>query len=142
MKKTTQELLEMMKSSKSYDEYLSNNRDELAQVLMKIDRALGVLLADKNIKKADVIAKSGLEVHYAYQIFSGAKIPTRDKVIMLCFGFPLSPDETQKLLKITGYAQLYGKDMRDNAILFGLTKGLSIVEVNGMLYELGFSLLT
>lgn len=142
MKKTTQELLDMMKGSKNYEDYLNTNRDELSQVLMKIDRALCVLLADKNVKKSDVIAKSGLEIHYAYQIFSGSKIPTRDKVIMLCFGYPLSPDETQKLLKITGYAQLYGKYMRDNAILFGLTKELSIVEVNGMLYELGLALLT
>lgn len=80
-------------------------------------------------------------IPYAYQIFSGTKTPTRDKVLMLCIGFSLAVEETQRLLKITGYAQLYSKDERDNVILFGLTKKLSIIEINDILYEMNHNIL-
>ncbi len=141
MKKTTQELLELMKSSRDYHEYLAQNKEDIGKDHMKIDRALNVLLAEKKAVKAEVIAKSGIENHYAYQIFSGVKTPTRDKVVMLCVGFDLTVEETQQLLKITGYAQLYSKEERDNVILFGLTKHLSIIEINDLLYEMNYGIL-
>lgn len=141
MKKSTQELLETMKNSRDYHTYLNSNRQDISGERMKINRALNSLLVNRNAIKSDVIAKSGIEKHYAYQIFSGAKTPTRDKVIMLCFGFGLTVEETQTLLKITGYAQLYGKDERDNALLFGLVKHLSIIDINEILYELNLQLL-
>lgn len=141
MKKTTQELLELMKSSRDYHEYLAQNKEDIGKDHMKIDRALNALLAEKKAVKAEVIAKSGIENHYAYQIFSGVKTPTRDKVLMLCVGFGLTVEETQQLLKITGYAQLYSKEERDNVILFGLTKHLSIIDINDLLYEMNYGIL-
>jgi len=141
MKKSTQELLELMKSSRDYHEYLAQNKEDIGKDHMKIDRALNVLLAEKKAVKAEVIAKSGIENHYAYQIFSGVKTPTRDKVLMLCVGFALTVEETQQLLKITGYAQLYSKEERDNVILFGLTKHLSIIDINDLLYEMNYGIL-
>ena len=141
MKKTTQELLELMKSSRDYHEYLAQNKEDIGKDHMKIDRALNALLAEKKAVKAEVIVKSGIENHYAYQIFSGVKTPTRDKVLMLCVGFGLTVEETQQLLKITGYAQLYSKEERDNVILFGLTKHLSIIDINDLLYEMNYGIL-
>ena len=141
MKKTTQELLELMKSSRDYHEYLAQNKEDIGKDHMKIDRALNALLAEKKAVKAEVIAKSGIENHYAYQIFSGVKTPTRDKVLMLSVGFGLTVEETQQLLKITGYAQLYSKEERDNVILFGLTKHLSIIDINDLLYEMNYGIL-
>lgn len=141
MKKTTCELLEMMKSSKEYSEYKESNADELTRSFMKVDRALSLLLREKGAKKADVIAKSGIETHYAYQIFSGLKTPTRDKVVMLCIGLGLSAEETQELLKITGYPQLYGRNERDNALLFGIVKHASVMDINNLLYDLHLEIL-
>ena len=140
MEKTTDELLEMMKNSATYAEYISKNGDVITDT-MKIDRVLSALLEQKKLKKAAVIAASTIEVHYGYQIFSGEKTPSRDKVIMLCFGFGLTLEETQNLLKITGYTQLYGKNFRDNAIIFAIIKQLSIIELNLILDELGLELL-
>ncbi|MBQ4521984.1 MAG: helix-turn-helix transcriptional regulator [Lachnospiraceae bacterium] len=141
MKKTTQELLNLMNSTKNYHEYYNANHEDISSGHMKIDRALNALLIEKGLKKAEVIARSGLENHYAYQIFSGIKVPTRDKVLMLCIGLGLSVEEFQQLLKITGYAQLYSKNERDNVILYGITKKLSIIDINGILYEMGYELL-
>ncbi len=141
-KKTTGELLEMMKNRCSYEEYLSVNREALSSEKMRVSSALSAILAEKNAKKSTVIAKSGIEVHYAYQIFSGAKVPSRDKLIMLCFGLSMGPDEVQNLLKCCGYPSLYAKDLRDNAIMFALTKRISIIELNNVLYELGLEIMT
>ncbi len=140
MKKTTSELLKLLKNSPSYNEYLTENGRDITET-MKPGRALCALLAEKDLKKSRVIARSGIETHYAYQIFSDIKTPTRDKMIMLCFGFPLNCEETEHLLKITGYAPLYSKNQRDNALLFGLAKQLSVVEMNGLLFDLGLDLL-
>lgn len=140
-KKTTGELLETMKGSREYPEYLKENPGELASSFLKIDRALQSLLAEKGLRKSEVIARSGLEVHYGYQIFSGVKTPTRDKVLMLCCGMGLTVEETQRLLQISGYPQLYARNGRDNAILFGITHGQSIIELNNLLYEQNFDLL-
>lgn len=141
MKKTTQELLDLMKNSRSYDTYLEENRADIGKQRMRISAALSACLAEKQLSKAEVIARSGIETHYAYQIFSGAKEPSRDKVIMLCLGLALTADETQQLLKVTGYAQLYGRDARDNALLFALVKGMSVIAANELLYDRGLNLL-
>ena len=141
MKRTTRELLELMKNSEDYNEYRNNNKNEFTHSFMKTDIALSAILKEKGLKKSDVIARSGIETHYAYQIFSGVKTPTRDKVVMLCFGLSLSAEETQELLKITGYPQLYGRNERDNAILFGITKHISIIEMNNLLYDLNLEIL-
>ena len=141
MKKTTQELLELMKSTSDYMDYLAVCNDSILSEHMKPDRILNMLLDEKHRKKSDVIALSGIETHYAYQIFSGTKLPSRDKMLMLCFGFGLTPDEAQRVLRLTGYPLLYGKNLRENAILFGLTKHYSVIEVNDALYTLGEELL-
>ena len=139
--KSTRQLLELMKNKTNYDEYLSETQKDLGHGNMKLNRALQALLSEKALSRSAVIAKSGIENHYAYQIFNGTKTPTRDKVLMLCIGFSLSVEETQKLLQVTGYAQLYAKDERDNAILFSITHRKNIIDINALLYELGLPLL-
>ena len=143
MKESTQELLDMMREYNDYRQYLKDVQESVGtnESNMRIDRALLSLITEKQLKKAEVIAKSGIETHYAYQILSGTKIPTRDKVLMLCIGMGLTVTETQQLLKVTGHAQLFGKKSRDNAILFGITKQLTVIEINDLLYELGVDLL-
>lgn len=141
MGKTTKELLELMKRSTDYHSYAEENRGDISRTHMRIDRALAVLLSEQGLRKSDVIARSGIENHYAYQIFSGMKTPTRDKVIMLCFGFEMTADDAIQFMKITGYPPLYAKEERDNAILYGLTKRLSVVAMNALLDDLHQELL-
>lgn len=141
MAKSTEELLKLMKSSKDYQSYKQKTEEHLEREAIKVDRALSIKLEEKNLKKATVISRSGLESHYAYQIFNGTKTPGRDKVIMLCLGMGLDVEETQQLLLVTGYAQLYARNERDNAILFALSKSLSVVDLNSLLYELDLDLL-
>ena len=44
-----------------------------------------------------VVRGSYLDRGYVYQIFSGKKTPSRDKLIAIAFGMHLSGDETQKI---------------------------------------------
>lgn len=56
----------MMKSKEDYQAYLKETHGELEGDYMRVGRALQILMAEKKLKKADVIARSGVEVHYAY----------------------------------------------------------------------------
>ena len=47
----------------------------------------------------------------------------------------LNIDEVQKLLKCAGYPQLYVKKPFDSIVLYGFCKGMSVVEINEMLYK-------
>lgn len=96
---------------------------------------LKVLLHRKGLKRADVARMSLLDRKYTYQIFSGAKTPSRDKLLSLAFGLRLSVEETQKMLKISGNRELYVRDTRDVLILFSLREKRTIFETNEILFD-------
>lgn len=136
MKKSTDELMNTLKSS-SLEAYLKNNDEEMVKNPLCV--RLEELIKEKNLIKAEVIEKSNIFNIYAYQIFSGRKIPSRDKLIALCFGMELTLDETQALLKYAGYAALYPRNKRDSIIISELKNRESVVRCNIVLDEYGFS---
>lgn len=140
MKKSTMELLDVLKNSPFIEQYLENESESLAKE--ELDEVLSKLIAKKNMKRSEIIKRSGLDKSYAYQIFSGEKIPSRQKLIALMFGMKLSTDEVQDVLKRTGYPPLYPRIEVDAVILFCLQKGLSITDANEFLYDLGYEILS
>ena len=133
MDKTTDELKHEIKEAASIDAYLKRNEAHLLR--RSVAEHLMALLAEKGITRADVVRGSLLDRAYVYQIFSGEKTPSRDKLIALAFGLGLTDEETQRMLKLSGNRELYAKDKRDALILFALQRGCSILETNEMLYE-------
>jgi len=131
--KTTTELLDILKMKNNYQEFF----DEVDFSNVTLSEYLHKLIKTKSLRKTEVISQSGLERSYAYQIFAGRKVPSRDKLILLAFGMRLNFEEVQGLLKVNGYAQLYSKNRRDNIIIFALYKGQSILELNENLLALG-----
>lgn len=138
MKKTTTQLQEMLKKHSNINEYIKEN--EANFTLRKPCEVLLDEIEARGLTKADVIRKSEIERHYAYQILSGTKTPSRDKLLMFCFGLGLSVEETQHLLLVCSAPQLYAKNKRDNITLFALENKLSVIEVNELLYELKLKL--
>jgi hypothetical protein len=138
-KKLTEELFAELKEIEKIEVYLQENRSEM------LDRTFQVWLSDmlreKKLKKSAVIAASGLNVTYAYQIFAGKRKPSRDKVIALGFGFKPSLAEMQNMLKYSENTGLYPRDKRDSVIIFCVNKGYGIIELNEILYELKLPLL-
>ncbi len=134
MKKDTEKLLEELKSYADFGEFYRENRELVASVTLS--DYLNELIEKKHLNKADIVANSEMSEVYVYQIISGIKPnPKRKKLLCIAFGMNLTLDETQLLLKKTGYAPLYAKNPFDAVIIYGLSKRLGIVDVNNLLFE-------
>lgn len=96
---------------------------------------LKILLEQKGISRADVVRNSLLNRTYVYQIFDGRRMPSRNKLIAIAFGMHLSVEETQVMLKLSGYRKLYAKDARDAILLFSLNQKMDVEETNELLYD-------
>ena len=101
----------------------------------KLTELLAQLLERKGLKKSQVIQKAELSEVYGYQIFSGVRVPERKKLLCLAISMGLNIDEVQQLLKCAGYPQLYVKKPFDSVVLYGFCKGMSVVEINELLYK-------
>lgn len=137
--KPTTELLSELTSPTPLAEYIADNRavflnGGLSESLLQIIR-------EKNLKKSAVLKRAEINEIYGYQIFSGTRRPSRDKLISVCIGMFLSLDETQTILKSNGYPVLYPKIKRDSIIIKCISSEKSVFETNGVLFEYGQELL-
>lgn len=137
--KSTDDLIHEIKSATDIEDYLIKNKENLLH--SDLAEHLNMLLSEKGIKKADVVRRSLLDRTYVYKIFSGKKIPSRDKLLALAFGLGLSDEEANKMLRLSGNRELYARDGRDALILFALQRNMSVFEVNELLYEYKFGIL-
>ena len=133
------ELTHEITNSTDVEDYLKKNKKHL--LTQCLSEYLNMLLSEKELSRADVVRNSLLDRVYVYQIFSGKKTPSRDKLIALAFGLCLSDVETQKLLKLSGNRELYARDERDVLILFALQRKKTIFEVNELLFSHNFTTL-
>ncbi|MCM1253691.1 MAG: hypothetical protein NC321_12790 [Clostridium sp.] len=140
MKKSTGELLDILKKTPDFPSYAASVSDNFIEKSAP-HTALNALLKEKCLKKSEVIKRSGLDRKYAYEILSGKKKPARDKILALCLSMQLSIEETQRLLITSGYPQLYAKVERESVILFALQNHLSVLETNEHLDEMGLGIL-
>lgn len=133
----TDALLEQLFKTASLSHFLGRN-DGVMQA-QSFQNYLCSLCEEKGLVREHIIKRANLDRTYGHQIFRGIKKPSRDKVIQLAFGFPLTVEETQKLLCIAGKSPLYPRLKRDAAILFCLNRRESMVEVQLLLHSLGLS---
>lgn len=140
MEKSTDELLEILKSKKTYEEFFKEEIGEF--YFTSVAEYLELLMNEKGITKSEVILKSNLDKNYAYQIFNGTKTnPSRNKILMLAFGMGLTLTETRKLLKVAGQTDLYVRSPRDSIIMFCLNKGESLITTNEYLSDFALEIL-
>ena len=92
-------------------------------------------MESRGYSKAELARRAGMSTVYLYQILSGRRRPSRDKLICLCFGLGCSLDTAQELLKKNGFLGLYPKNRRDAIILYSLSKGISLQETNDKLFQ-------
>ena len=134
-KKPTDELMNALKQSTSIEQYVQEQGDSFID--QKLSEALGELADEKGLSKGEAIQRSDINEIYGYQIFSGKRYPSRDKLLCMSVGMGLTIEEAQSLLKLAGYAMLYPKRKRDSIILFGLERGYTIIQINESLYDQG-----
>ena len=140
-RKTTGELLDILKNKSSCAEIQEEISSE--QITESLADCLNKLVAERDVKPADVMRKSGLKKAYFYSLLDGSREnPSRDVLIQLGFGFEMSFDEVQEFLKHRGAAQLYPRIPRDGVIIYCFQRGMSLVDCDILLQENGEALLT
>ncbi len=134
MTKDTAKLLEELKQCADFKKFYNENNEILKD--SSLSDYLNRIIEKKKLKKSEIIRKAEISEVYAYQIFSGTRRkPERNKLLCLAFGMALNLDETQELLKISGYSQLYVKKPFDSIIIYAICNRLSVMETNNLLYE-------
>ena len=131
--KTTGDLLKTLLRTDEYSQFQELKDNGVVSLADHLD----ALLDQKETSKAEVIYRAGLDTVYGYQIFNGTRKPSRDKLLQLAFGFPLTYKETLTLLRIAGVDSLYVRRRRDSMIIFALNKGFSLEQLNELLEQEG-----
>ena len=131
----TSELLEILKHAPNVTDYLEQESENLATA--PLHELLKEELNKKGLSPGELAKLAGTDRVYTYQILSGQKTPSRDKVLALCMALQMSFEDTQDLLKRTGYPPLYPRIEKDSVLIFAFQRGLSIIDANELLYEMG-----
>ena len=139
MAKDTAKIVEDLQMCPNFTTFYDENKDYMTSE--SLSALLNKLIVEKGLHKSQVIKRSELSEVYAYQIFSGRRTPERGKLLALAVGMTLTIDEVQTLLKCAGYPQLYVKHPFDSVVLYGLSKELSIPEINDLLFQYGLDTL-
>lgn len=130
----TEQLLNELQFSNSLEAFLKNKAVGTAKSLAQ---QLHAMLEAKGLKKSEVIKNSGLNTTFAYQLFSGDRKATRNKVLQLAFAMQLDLRDTQRLLKAAGVNELYCKNRRDAIVIYCVREQLPLAATDDTLYKFG-----
>lgn len=131
--KLTEELLSELLDAPTIDGFVANN----ALGHRKLGEYLEELLEQKGLKRSQVVHMANLNETFGYQIFTGQRNPSRNKVLQIAFAMALGLRETNRALEAAGVSSLYSKDRRDAIVIFCLNRGCSLQKVNEELYRFG-----
>ena len=129
----TEELLEELLSSPDPKTFIYSNNVSTRS----LSEYLQQLLNEKGLERAKVVREAGLNETFGYQIFTGARNASRDKILQIAFAMKLSLKETDRLLQAAGVNELYCKNRRDAIIIFSLQEGYSLQRTDEELYRFG-----
>ena len=131
--KLTEELLGELLDTPSIDTYVSAH--ELPAI--SLSDYLYQLLEEKHLERSRVIHMADLNETFGYQIFTGSRNPSRNKVLQIAFAMALTLRETNRVLTAADVARLDPKSRRDAIIIFCIDRGCSLQKVNEELYRFG-----
>ena len=131
-KKLTEELLNELLDAPSIDGYIKEH-DFAAPSLSEY---LKQLLEEKGLERSRVVRMADLNETFGYQIFTGARHPSRNK-LQLAFAMALTLKEANRALTAAGANVLNCKNRRDAIIIFCIDRGCSLQKVNEELYRFG-----
>ena len=79
--------------------------------------SLNNLLVQKKITKPEIVQRTQIGRTYIYQIFSGMRHPSRNKLLQITVALRCNLEETQNLLILSNHSPLNLKKKRDIIIL-------------------------
>ena len=133
MKQSTEELKNEITASDSLENWSEDKKDSIDEITLA--EYLKRMLEIHNISKINVISNAQLDTTYGYQIFQGKKHPSRDILLKIAFGFPLTVDETNHLLYYGNVGTLYPRVKRAAYIMCALHQKYTVIQANDYLYE-------
>ena len=137
-KLTTQELWAKLFEAPTIDSFFL---DAEGSALPAFADYITDLAETKGARPEAIIRRSNLESSFGHRLFSGTRNPSRDTVLQLAFGFGLTSDETQLLMKVARVTALHPKVRRDAVIAYGLHHQLSLIETQQLLHDAGLPLI-
>lgn len=129
----TEKLIDELRDSSSLYSYMSKYDTDFPNI--SFSDFIDLVIQKKKMKRSQVVKDAGLHRTYAYQIMSGKKKPSRDKVLTLAFGLHLNLEDTQKFLRIAQFNLLYPKQKRDSIVIFALCNAYTLDRTNVLLYD-------
>lgn len=132
MEKSTELLQAELKNAEKPEDFFAANETALKE--KSVAQYLNEMLLKYRMDVGDVARRAELG-NYAYQIFDGKKNAGREKLIQLAFGFPLTLEETQRLLRCGSHSELYVKSKREAYLMYALGKAYSLQEANELLFK-------
>lgn len=133
MNKPTNDLYKELNKAPHIDKYLKDNDEFLINTTLC--DYLCEKFTKKNISKSSVLKNADINEIYGYQILSGKRFPSRNKLICICIGAGFTLPETDETLKIAEYAPLFPKIKRDSIIIYGIQNKHSIRVINESLFD-------
>ena len=140
MRKSTEQLMNELENATDIGDFVAKNQNEMMD--LSLSKYLRQLLNKYNLEKSDVFRRAKMtESNYGYELFrDDSKKASRDKLIQICVGFPLTIEETQEVLRYGKVRTLYPRDERDAYILFALKNGYDMAQLNDLLFANGLNI--
>ena len=132
-RKNTDQLQQELMTGNDLSRVLSDNDASFQQ--HDLQETLQALFERRSISKTMLAKQSGISEVYLHQVFSGRRTPSRNRLLCLCFGLRAEVEEAQRLLQHAHHAPLYPLDRRDAILIYGLSHGLTLPEVNDALFN-------
>ena len=129
----TVELWGKLFQAPSIDRFFADNEEYCS--MPAFSEYITQLCESRSESSEKVINRSGIERSFGHRLFSGSRNPSRDTVLQLAFGFELSADEAQQLLKVAQVTPLHPKVKRDAVIAYCLQKHATVMDAQHALYE-------
>ncbi len=131
--KNTSQLLQELKKCAHFSDFVNNHGGDLQY--SEFSETLNRIYNTQGRTKAEIARAAGTSEAYLYQIFSGVRIPSRNRLLCICIGMQIEIEDAQILLKQCGYAPLYARERRDAVIIHGLIHGTELSKINDTLFE-------
>lgn len=135
---TSQLLRELFKAA-SPEKFLQQYEDDLDST--SLASHLQRLCQEKGILPADIIRKANLETSYGYQIFKGTRNPSRDVLLQIAFGFEMTINQAQTLLRYGKMSTLYPRVKRDAVIIYCLHHKMSLWDAQNLLIKMNLPIM-
>ena len=130
---TTHELWARLFHAPTIDRFFDSAED--VNGLPSFPDYISALCGARGEKPERIIKRSGLDRSFGHRLFAGTRNPSRDTVLQLAFGFGLSAEDAQQLLKVARATALHPKVKRDAIIAYCLHNNKSLMDAQQILFD-------